>query len=79
MSSVKNSLINTLRIPYDSFNLMHRWFGRIAIVEAALHTACHVTSVVQRGGWSSFIKSIRNPTIWTGLGAISAFILILLQ
>jgi predicted ferric reductase len=79
MSTVKNPLINILHISYDSLNLMHRWFGRIAIIEAALHTACHITSVVQQGGWASFAKSIPNPTIWTGLGAISAFILILVQ
>ena len=79
MSSVKNPLINILDISYNSFNFMHRWFGRIAIVEGALHATCHVTSVVQRGGWASFVDSIPNPTIWTGLGAVSAFILIFVQ
>jgi predicted ferric reductase len=79
MVSVRNPLIKVLNISYDSFNLMHRWFGRIAIIEASLHTTCHISSVVQRGGWSSFTKTTSEPIIWTGLVAMSAFLAILMH
>ena len=79
MAGVRNPLINILNISYDSFNLMHRWFGRIAIIEASLHTTCHISSVVQRGGWSSFTKTASEPVIWTGLVAMLASIAILMH
>lgn len=79
MASVKNPLIRLLNISYDSFNLLHRWFARIAIMQAAMHATCHICSVVQIGGWSSFTKSTSDQMIWTGLVTLSVLILILLQ
>ena len=79
MATVKNPLINLLDISYDSFNIMHRWFGRVAIIEAAIHTTCHISSVVRNRGWSAFVKSTSDPMIWTGLVAILAAIIILIQ
>ena len=33
-----NPLVGPLNISFDSFNLVHRWFGRIVTVEAVIHT-----------------------------------------
>lgn len=33
-----NPLIGLLNISFDSFNLVHRWFGRIVALEAVVHT-----------------------------------------
>lgn len=79
MASVKNLLIHLLNISFESFNSMHRWFGRIAIIEAALHATYHITTVVRRGDWASFANSISDTIIWTGLVALLAFAIILMQ
>lgn len=37
-----NPLIPLLGISFDTYNLMHRWFGRIVILEALAHTLVHL-------------------------------------
>ncbi|KAF5528835.1 ferric-chelate reductase, partial [Fusarium phyllophilum] len=36
-----NPLIPLLNISFDTYNLIHRWFGRIVILEALAHTLAH--------------------------------------
>ncbi|KAM5382597.1 hypothetical protein ACJZ2D_002387 [Fusarium nematophilum] len=36
-----NPLIPLLNISFDTYNLIHRWFGRIVILEAVVHTLAH--------------------------------------
>ncbi len=38
MGSRNNPLIGMLHIPYDTFNLLHRWLGRVAVLQAVIHT-----------------------------------------
>ena len=38
MASRNNPLIKWLGISFDTFNLLHRWFGRIVAMEAVCHT-----------------------------------------
>ena len=38
-----NPLIRYLKISFDTFNLFHRWIGRIVIVEALVHTCAWVS------------------------------------
>lgn len=52
-----NPLLFLLNIPYDSFNMMHRWLGRIIVVEALAHTVCFTARVVAKGGWSAVAHS----------------------
>lgn len=35
-----NPLISLLKIPFDTYNLIHRWIGRVVIAEALMHTFC---------------------------------------
>jgi hypothetical protein len=37
-----NPLIPLLGLQFDTFNLMHRWIGRLMILEAIIHMACVV-------------------------------------
>ena len=39
MASRNNPLISILHISFDTYNLLHRWLGRIVVVEAVTHTA----------------------------------------
>ena len=38
LAARNNPLIALLNISFDNFNLVHRWFGRIVVVEAVIHT-----------------------------------------
>jgi predicted ferric reductase len=78
-TSVKNPLINLLNISFQNFNFMHRWFGRIVIVEAIFHAGCHLTTVVRRSGLAAFNKSMSTPLIYTGVVGMLAMIVILMQ
>lgn len=44
-----NPLISVLRVSYDTFNLVHRWLGRIVVAEAVAHS---VAVLVRVGIWS---------------------------
>lgn len=48
LSSPKNPLIKLLNVSYDSMNIMHRNFARLAVVEAIVHMLCWVIGEVQK-------------------------------
>ncbi|KAL8714179.1 MAG: hypothetical protein Q9220_001908 [cf. Caloplaca sp. 1 TL-2023] len=41
-----NPLISILNISFDNFNLVHRWFGRIVVLQALAHTIAQVLITV---------------------------------
>ena len=49
MGSPANPLIPWLDVSYDSFNMMHRWFGRFSVLQAIAHTVCWMIATVQKG------------------------------
>ena len=53
-----NPLIPLLGIQFDTFNLLHRWIGRIMGVEALLHMGCVVGGKTHE---SQYSPSTRNP------------------
>jgi hypothetical protein len=61
MATRNNPLISWLKISFDTFNLLHRWFGRIVVLESLVHTGCWVASTVKTGGWSSVAGSFSTP------------------
>jgi hypothetical protein len=79
MATVKNPLITLLDIPYDTFNLLHRWFGRLAILQAIAHTLCYIIGKVQSNGWAGVKEALRSPFMYCGLVATIAVTLILVQ
>ncbi|KIW78102.1 hypothetical protein Z517_07935 [Fonsecaea pedrosoi CBS 271.37] len=77
MSTVKNPLITMLDISYDTFNLMHRWFGRLTILEATTHVLCWLIAKVQSSGWAAVKASLNSSFIYSGLIATISLVLIL--
>ena len=69
MAGRNNPLIPSLNLSYDTFNLIHRWFGRIVAAEAVCHAiSFFVKDVKFAGGWSGLAKALQSgsaPT--TGL------------
>lgn len=41
-----NPLISLLNVSFDSFNMVHRWLGRLVILEALAHTLCWMIAKV---------------------------------
>ena len=42
-----NPIIKLTGISFDTMNLIHRWFGRIVILEALAHTICYIANKTQ--------------------------------
>ena len=47
MAGRNNPLIAWLGISFDTFSLMHRWFGRVVVVESVVHTGAYMTSKIE--------------------------------
>lgn len=54
MAGRNNPLIKWCGISFDTFNLIHRWIGRIVVLEALAHTCAWMVSKVHQG--QSFSK-----------------------
>lgn len=80
MAGRNNPLIPWLGISFDTFNLMHRWFGRVVVVESVLHTAAYMACKVEFAGWAGLKRSMADSELILGgsIGAI-AFVAILFQ
>lgn len=69
MAGRNNPLIKFLDIPLDTFNLIHRWLGRIVVAEAVTHSIIQVIKSVQYDeGWYGLAEQFQ--TLWlfiTGL------------
>jgi hypothetical protein len=60
MAGRNNPLIGLLGISFDSFNLIHRWLGRIVVVEALTHVVSWMIGKVGEVGWGPVKKSITS-------------------
>ena len=57
MASRNNPLIGWLGISFNSFNLLHRWFGRLVVYLAVVHSVTQVISMNVPGkGVSTLLK-----------------------
>ncbi|CAK7203423.1 hypothetical protein SEUCBS139899_006157 [Sporothrix eucalyptigena] len=75
-----NPLIPMLGMSFDTFNLLHRWFGRIAILEALMHTLAFLIPIAVAKNWAAaFETAISVRYIMFGLIAVIAFLFIGIQ
>ncbi|KAI9796775.1 MAG: hypothetical protein M1835_003131, partial [Candelina submexicana] len=80
MGGRNNPLIVILHISYDTFNLLHRWLGRVAVLQAVCHTLAWAILLVNKSGWSALSASVSHtPMILTGLVGVFALLAILVQ
>lgn len=82
MAGRNNILINWLNISFDTFNLLHRWFGRIVALEALIHSLTWAmgNAASKPGGWSWVASHIfASPKILTGALGTFAFLAIMVQ
>lgn len=80
MAGRNNPLIKWLGISFDTFNLLHRWFGRIVVLEAVCHTLSYYAASAQNGGWgAAFLHTFASQFQLMGFLATAAFVLIFFQ
>lgn len=53
-----NPLIWVTGISFDTFNLFHRWLGRMVILEAITHGVCYIIYKVDKVGWEGFQNTL---------------------
>ena len=75
-----NPLIPLLGISFDTFNLFHRWIGRIVILESIAHVCCWLVNEVDASGVAGIRHGLAtDPFLQAGLLATIAMILIFIQ
>lgn len=67
MAGRNNPLINLLGMSFDTFNLLHRWFGRIVILEAVCHTFAYWAASASTKGWGAALSAtVSKPFLLYG-------------
>ncbi|KAI0603519.1 ferric reductase like transmembrane component [Biscogniauxia sp. FL1348] len=80
MAGRNNPLIGLLGISFDTFNLMHRWFGRIVALEAVCHTVAFWAGSASSAGWEVALQTtFKAPFLIYGFIGTVAFVVILFQ
>lgn len=55
-----NPLIPILKISFDTYNLLHRWMGRLVAIESIIHAIAWLIVQVADGGWTSVWDKMAN-------------------
>ncbi|GAB1320420.1 hypothetical protein MFIFM68171_10630 [Madurella fahalii] len=58
MAGRNNPLIHLLGMSFDTFNLLHRWLGRIVILESLAHTLAFLVSNASTKGWDGAFSTV---------------------
>ena len=53
-----NPVIKLTGIPFDTMNLIHRWLGRIVVLEAIAHTVCWMSNKVHTSKSTNIYKTL---------------------
>lgn len=80
MAARNNPLINWLHLSFDTFNLLHRWFGRIVVLEVLTHAIAWGAEELKTGGWSGIDKELTGTgLVMYGFVALLAGVAITIQ
>lgn len=74
MAGRNNPLITLLGMSFDTFNLLHRWLGRIVMLEGVAHTVAFLVSNASRKGWAGAFNTTFSVPYMTW-GFIVCFLL----
>ncbi|CAG9992949.1 unnamed protein product [Clonostachys byssicola] len=51
---------------FKTYNNFHRWVGRLAALQAIVHSVGYTALILQRGGWDYFWRMCKMTYWWTG-------------
>jgi len=75
-----NPVIKITGISFDTMNLVHRWLGRIVVLEAIAHTVAWMANKIHTKGWGAVQTYITTKPFFTsGFIGTVAFTFLLLQ
>ncbi|KAL2124391.1 hypothetical protein VTJ04DRAFT_756 [Mycothermus thermophilus] len=75
-----NPLIPLLGMSFDTFNLLHRWMGRIVMLESVAHTLAFLISNASANGWAAAFRTATTvPYMLWGFLATCAFVALCIQ
>lgn len=75
-----NPLISVLGVSFDTFNLFHRWIGRIIVLESIVHITAWFVNGHNALGYYGIMKVLMTDTfVQCGLTAAIALLIILIQ
>ncbi len=77
MAGRNNPLIALLKISFDTYNLLHRWMGRIVVIETLIHTIAWAIPTVADGGWAMVRQKIVS-SLFIGSGTVGTLALLVL-
>ncbi|KAJ5458362.1 FAD-binding 8 [Penicillium sp. IBT 31633x] len=72
-----NPLIAILHISFDTYNLLHRWLGRIVVLESVVHTTAWAVNAVDENDFAHMLSRLRNTPFfaWGLVGTVSMIFL----
>ncbi|KAH8662050.1 putative FAD binding protein [Xylariales sp. PMI_506] len=72
-----NPLIAMLQVSFDTYNLFHRWVGRMVVIDTVIHMLAWLIVQVANGGWYSVGYRLNHEAfISSGMIGTLAFVLI---
>jgi hypothetical protein len=75
-----NPLIAILQISFDTYNLLHRWIGRMIVLQVLVHTLCWAIVKHAAAGWSGMWHMMTDdPFIGWGTVGTTAMIILAIQ
>ncbi|KAI1327845.1 ferric-chelate reductase [Xylariaceae sp. FL0255] len=75
-----NPLIPLLGISFDTYNFLHRWFGRIVAIESVVHALAYYAGSAAESNWAqAFDHTFSSPFLLYGFIATVAGVVILFQ
>ncbi|CAG8001324.1 unnamed protein product [Penicillium nalgiovense] len=75
-----NPLIPLLHISFDTYNLLHRWLGRIVVFESVAHTAAWAVNAVDEEDFGRMLIRVRDtPFFLWGLIGTAAMVFLCLH
>ncbi|KAJ5294914.1 hypothetical protein N7508_009735 [Penicillium antarcticum] len=74
-----NPLISILHISFDTYNLLHRWLGRIVVVESVVHTAAWAVNACDEQDFNHMLTRLRDTPFfaWGLVGTVAMIFLCL--
>lgn len=74
-----NPMISWLKISFDTYNLFHRWLGRLSVVEVIIHFLVWAIVQMAATGWSGLMdRVLYDPFIASGTAGTWALLILLI-
>jgi NAD(P)H-flavin reductase len=74
-----NPLITILHISFDTYNLLHRWLGRMVVLESVVHTAAWAVNACDEQDFAHMLTRLRTTPFfaWGLVGTVAMVFLCL--